>query len=71
MDRNAHVQVFHKPIQVNEEKIDVDVINLFYFTLLRCHIQVGRKLMWDHQVCKFEEVEVAFANVTKKYKRTS
>jgi hypothetical protein len=33
MDPNAHVLVFCKAIQANGEKNDVDIINLFCFTL--------------------------------------
>jgi hypothetical protein len=60
MDLNAHVHVFCKAIQANGENNDVDIINLFCFTLHDAIFQWGENFMKAHLVCRFKKLEVVF-----------
>jgi hypothetical protein len=60
MDPNAYVLVFCRAIQANGENNDVDIINLFCFTLRDAISKWGFFLMKAHLVCKFEELKVVF-----------
>jgi hypothetical protein len=42
---DAHGQVFQKAIQANGEKWDVDIMNLFCFTLRDVISEWGKKIM--------------------------
>jgi hypothetical protein len=42
---NTHVQVFQKTIHANGEKHDVDIMNLFCFTLRDANLEWGKKFM--------------------------
>ncbi len=48
---DAHVCVFCKAIQVNGEKNDVDIFNLFCFTLCNVISKWGENFMRAHPVC--------------------
>jgi hypothetical protein len=60
MDPNVHVHVFCKAIQANGKKNDVDIINLFCFTLHDAIFKWGDNFMKAHLVCRFEKLEVVF-----------
>jgi hypothetical protein len=57
---DAHVRVFQKAIQANDEKNDADIVNLFYFTLRDAISKWGENFMQSHQRCYFVELEIAF-----------
>ncbi len=57
---------FCKAIQANGEKNDVDIINMFCFTLCDAISELGENFMKAHLVCKFEELEVAFCKPNQK-----
>jgi len=59
MNIDAHVHVFRKAIQANGEKYDVNIVNLFCFTLHDPISKKGENFMKAHPICKFEELEVA------------
>jgi len=56
MDPNVHVQVFHKATHANEEKNDVDIVNLFCFILHDAISEWGKNFMRAHLVCSFKEL---------------
>jgi hypothetical protein len=58
--------MFCKAIQANGEKNDVDIINLFCFTLRDAISELGENFMKAHLVCKFEELEAAFCKPNQK-----
>jgi hypothetical protein len=66
MDFDAHVQVFHKAIQVNGEKNDANIINLFCLTLHNAISKWGFFFMKAHLVFIFEKLEVAFCKCYQK-----
>jgi hypothetical protein len=41
--------VFQKAIQVNGEKQNANIVNLFYFTLRDVILEWGKKIMHSHQ----------------------
>jgi hypothetical protein len=51
MNFNANVRVFCKAIQANGEKNDVDIINIFCFTLHNAISEWGEIFMKAHLVC--------------------
>jgi hypothetical protein len=54
---DAHIKVFKKTIKANGETVEVNIINLFGFTL-RCNISKwGEKFVQDHPNCTFDELE--------------
>jgi len=57
IDLNAHIKVFKKAIRVNEEIMEVDIINLFGFTLKDSISKWGKNFVQDHPNCTFEELE--------------
>ncbi len=59
-DPNAHVWVFQKAVQANGESNDLDVVNLFCFTLKDAILEWGDNFMSSHLGCTFVELEVAF-----------
>ncbi len=67
-DPNGHVQVFCKAIQANGEKNDVDIVNLFCFTLCDAISEWRENFMKAHQVCRFEELKNMFCKCIEKYK---
>ncbi len=48
--------------------MDVDIINLFCFTLCNAIFKWGEKIMQVHPICKFEELEAAFCKCYQKVK---
>ncbi len=52
--------MFRKAIQVNGEKGDTDIVNLFCFTLRDAILEWGENCMQFHLNCTFLELEVAF-----------
>jgi hypothetical protein len=57
---NVHVQVFWKTIQANGEKQDVDIMNLFFFTLRDSILEWGKKIMQSHLGCIFLKLKTTF-----------
>jgi hypothetical protein len=54
--------MFHKAIQVNKEKTNANIVNLFYFTLCDVIFKWRENFMRLHSICKFKELEVTFYN---------
>ncbi len=52
--------MFRKAIQANGEKQDVNIMNLFCFTLMDAILERGKNFMQSHVGCTFFELEVAF-----------
>jgi hypothetical protein len=52
--------VFKKAIKVNGEIVEVNIINLFGFTLRGSIFEWGENFVQDHPNCTFEKVEQAF-----------
>jgi hypothetical protein len=50
MDPNAHVRVFHKAIQANGEKNDVNIITLFCSTFCNTISKWGENFMRAHPI---------------------
>jgi hypothetical protein len=57
---DAHVPVFHKAIQANGDKNDIDVINILCFTYHDAISKWGIFFMRTHLIHKFKELEAAF-----------
>jgi hypothetical protein len=52
--------VFRKAIQVNGEKWDADIMNLFCFTLRDVILEWVENFMQSHMSCIYRELKVAF-----------
>ncbi len=52
--------MFRKAIQVNSEKRNANIMNLFCFTLRDVISEWGKNFMYSHPGCIFLELEVAF-----------
>jgi hypothetical protein len=59
-DPNAHIKVFKKVIKTNGETVEVDIINLFGFTLQNNILKWGENFVQDHPNCTFDELEQTF-----------
>jgi hypothetical protein len=57
---NAHVRVFQKAIQANGERNDLDIVNLFCFTLNDAILEWGENSMKSQPRCTFAELEAIF-----------
>jgi hypothetical protein len=62
---DAHVRMFQKAIQGNGEKWDVDIVNLFCFTLRDEFLECGEYFIKFHLGCIFLELE---ATLCKRYR---
>jgi hypothetical protein len=54
---NVHIKVFKKAIKTNGETLEVDIINLFGFTIKDNIFEWGENYVQDHPNCTFEELE--------------
>jgi hypothetical protein len=63
----AHIRVFNKAIQANGETMEVDIINLFGFTLRASIFEWGENYE-TIQTTFFEELEQAFCKRFKTVK---
>jgi hypothetical protein len=52
--------MFHKAIHTNVEKINVDIVNLFYFTFHNAISKWGENFKWAHPIYKFEKLQTTF-----------
>ncbi len=57
---NAHIKFFKKAIGANGEIVEVNIINLFGFTLWDNILEWGENFIQDHPNCTFDELEQAF-----------
>jgi hypothetical protein len=57
---NAHNRIFKKVIKTNKETMEVNIINLFTFTLKDNILKWGKIFVQDHPNCTFKELEQAF-----------
>jgi hypothetical protein len=57
---DAHIRVFKKAIKANGEIVEVDIINLFGFTLRDSISEWGENYVQDHPNYTFEELEQTF-----------
>ncbi len=62
------VRVFKKAIKVNGEIMEVDITNMFGFTLRNNISKWGKKIVQDHPNCTFEELEQTFCKRFKTMK---
>ncbi len=60
IDLDVHIRVFKKAIRANGETMEVDIINLFGFTLQNNILKWGENFVQDHPNCIFDELERAF-----------
>jgi hypothetical protein len=56
-DPDAHIKVFKKTIQTNGETMEVDIINLFSFTLQDIISEWGENFVQDCPNYTFDELE--------------
>ncbi len=63
---DVHIHMFHKVIQDNGKKDDVNIIDLFCFTLHDAILKWGDNIMKAHPICRFEELEALFCKCYKK-----
>ncbi len=52
--------MFWKEFQANGEKQDIEIVNLFCFTLRDTILKWGKKIMQSHRSYIFLELEVTF-----------
>jgi len=60
---DVHVQMFQKVIQVNDEKWDTNIMNLFSFTLRDEILGWGENFMQSHLGCIFLELKIALCKL--------
>jgi len=60
IDLDVHIKVFKKAIKTNGETMEVDIINLFGFTLRNNIFEWGENYVQDHPNYIFEKLEQAF-----------
>jgi hypothetical protein len=61
-------QSFQKNNRVDGEIVEVDIINLFGFTLWDTILELGENFVQDHPNCTFEELEQTFSNYEEQQK---
>jgi hypothetical protein len=59
-DPDAHMKVFKRAIKANGETVEVDIINLFGFTLKDGVSEWGENIVQNHPNYIFKELEQAF-----------
>ncbi len=59
-DLDAHIKVFKKTIRTNGETMEVDIINLFNFTLQDIILEWGENFVQDCPNYTFDELEQGF-----------
>ncbi len=57
---NAHIWVFQKVIQANGEGNDLNISNLFCFTLRDVILEWGENFIQSHPGCTFVKLEATF-----------
>jgi hypothetical protein len=62
---NAHIKMLKNAIKANGETMEVDIINLFGFTLKDNIFEWGENYVQDHPNCIFEELERTFCKQFK------
>ncbi len=65
IDPNAHIRVFKKVIKTNGEIRELDIINLFGFTLKDSISKWGENYVQKHPNYTFEKLEQAFCKRLK------
>jgi len=60
IDLDAHIKVFNKAIKANGEIVEVDIINMFSFTLKDNISKWGGNYVQNHPHCTFEELKQTF-----------
>jgi hypothetical protein len=63
---NAHVRVFKIAIRANSEIDDVEIVNIFSFTLKDIVSNWCNNCMGDYPYCTFAKLQLAFC---KRYKK--
>ncbi len=63
---NVHVHIFLQGHSSQGEKNDVDIINIFCFTLCDAISKWGEIFVRAHLVCKFEKLETGFCKCYRK-----
>jgi hypothetical protein len=57
---DAHIRMFKKAIKANGEIVEVNIINMFGFTLKNNIIEWGEIFVQNHPIFIFEELEQTF-----------
>jgi hypothetical protein len=57
---DAHIKMFKKVIKGNGETVEVDIINMFGFTLIDSIFEWGENFVQNHPNCTFEKLEQTF-----------
>ncbi len=60
IDPNVHIRVFKQAIKANKKIMEVDIFNMFGFTLKNNISEWGENFVQNHLNCTFEELEQAF-----------
>jgi hypothetical protein len=60
IDLDAHIRVLKKAIKINGERMEVDIINLFGFTLRDNIFEWGENYVQNHPNYIFEKLEQTF-----------
>ncbi len=60
VDLDAHVKVFKATIRANGETNDVEIVNLFSFTLRNIVFDWCNNYVGDYPYCTFVELQLAF-----------
>jgi hypothetical protein len=60
IDLDPHIRVFKNAIKANGEIVEVDIINLFGFTLKDNISEWGENYVQDNPNCTFEKLEQSF-----------
>lgn len=59
-DPNAHVHVLQKAIEANGERNDLNIVNIFCFTLRDAILEWVENFMQSHLKCTFAKLEATF-----------
>jgi hypothetical protein len=59
-DLDAHVQVLQKAIEANGERNDLNIVNIFCFTLRDAILEWAEIFMQSHLKCTFAKLEATF-----------
>ncbi len=60
IDHDTHIKVFKQAIKANGEIMEMNIINLFGFTLQENISEWGENFIQDHLNCTFDELEQTF-----------
>jgi hypothetical protein len=68
-DLDVHIKVFKKVIKANGETMEVDIINLFSFSLKDSICKCGENFVQEHLNCTFKELEQTICKLFRNVKK--